>query len=116
MTYQLGDPRISKDNSMQMKVPGTQLILDATGLDESMGKAQFMNDCLNFDTAGARIRQAPGLNYCLAYALGDHPRNMEIETTYDGPFWCRKKQWEKLSESDKIKAAETYNITPDMIV
>ena len=69
MTYQLGDPRISKDNSMQMKVPGTQLILDATGLDESMGKAQFMNDCLNFDTAGARIRQAPGLNYCLAYAL-----------------------------------------------
>ena len=52
---------------MQINVPGTQLILDATGLDESMGKAQYMNDCLNFETAGARIRQAPGLNYCLAY-------------------------------------------------
>ena len=90
MTYQLGDSRISKDNSLQIKVPGTQLILDATGLDESMGKAQYMNDCLNFDTAGARICQAPGLNYCLAYELGDHARGTEIETTYDGPFGAGK--------------------------
>ena len=48
MTYQLGDPKIDKkDNSYQIKVPGTQLILDAQGLGEESGKAQFMNDCFN---------------------------------------------------------------------
>ncbi len=117
MTYQLGDPKIDKkDNSYQIKVPGTQLILDAQGLGEESGKAQFMNDCFNYEAAGARIRQAPGQNYCLAFALGDQARGTEIETTYDGPFWCRKKQWDKLSEADKLKAGEAYNITLDMIV
>lgn len=96
---------------------GVKYVLDATGIDASISKAQFINDGLT-NNAKCRIRGAPnGAKYCLAYALQDYSIHEEMETTYNGEYWMRKIQWEKLSESDKVKAAELYNIcAPDMLI
>ncbi len=58
--FRFGDPRISADNSYQMMIPGTNLVMDAAGIDESVGKAQFLNDSMDFSTAEVKLRQAPG--------------------------------------------------------
>ena len=44
--YVRGDPKIPEDNSYQVSIPGTNLITDAKGMDQSAGKAQFINDGL----------------------------------------------------------------------
>ena len=113
-----GDPRLNEDNSYQMLIPGTNLIMDAAGVDESISKGQFMNDCLSFEAAEAKFRQAPGgLHYCIGYALGDYPKGHEMETTYDAAYWCRKIQWNKLTEEDKVLASDNYKIcAPDMLI
>ena len=93
--FRYGDPRISADNSYQMMIPGTNLVMDAAGIDESVGKAQFLNDLMDFSTAEVKLRQAPGgLHYCIAYALDEYPRNHEMETTYGRDFWVRSIQFE----------------------
>ena len=106
-----------KDNSYQIGIPGTNLITDAKGFDQSQGKAQFINDGLT-NEAMCRIRQAPnGARYCLAYSLGNHKKGEEMETCYEKDYWCRKIQWVKLSEEDKVKASELYKIcAPDMLI
>ena len=54
--------------------------------------------------------------FCL-YALSDYPIHEEIDTQYDREYWFQKAQWEKLSEPDKVKAADVYNIcAPDMLI
>jgi hypothetical protein len=117
LVYVSGDPRIPKDNSMQTSIPGTNLIIDAMGVDESQGKAQFINENFNVNDASCRIRQAPGgLNYCIAYSLGEHPKGTELETNYGPGFWCRKHQWDQLPEEDQILASVMYNITKEKIV
>jgi hypothetical protein len=100
-----------------MMIPGTSLLIDAAGIDESVGKAQFFNDSLDFSTAEVKLRQAPGgLHYCIAYALDEYPRNHEMETTYGRDFWVKKIQWDKLSAEDKVEASKSYNIVaPDML-
>ena len=110
--YVLGDPNIPKDNTYQITliVAGITYILDAKGVDASISKGQFINDGLN-NNAKCRIRAAPiGANYCLVYALNDYPIHEEMETSYEREYWFRKIQWEKLSEPDKVKAADVYNI------
>ncbi len=73
--------------------------------------------CLNVNDSSARIRQAPdGLNYCIAYTLGEQPKDKAFETNYGSAFWCRKHQWNQLSEEDKILASVVYSITPEKIV
>ena len=58
-----------------------------------------------------------GAKYCLLYALNDYPIHEEMDTQYDREYWLRKAQWEKLSEPDKVKAADVYNIcAPDMLI
>ena len=115
--YVRGDPNIPEDNSYQVSIPGTNLITDAKGMDQSAGKAPFLNDGLKND-AKCRIRQAPdGANYCLAYALHDYKIHEEMETTYDREYWLRKIQWVKLSEKDQAIAAKFYKIVaPDMLI
>ena len=39
-----------------------------------------------------------------------------METTYEREYWRKKIQWAKLTESDKAKAAELYNIDPANLV
>ena len=111
--YVLGDSNIPKDNTYQITlvVAGLPFILDAKGVDASISKGQFINDA-------CRIRAAPnGANYCLAYALNDYPIHEEMETSYERDYWLRKIQWEKLSEPDKVKDTDVYNIcAPDMLV
>ena len=116
--FRYGDPRISADNSYQMMIPGTNLVMDAAGIDESVGKEHFLNDSMDFSTAEVKLRQAPGgLHYCIAYALDEYPRNHEMETTYGRDFSVRSIQWEKLSEKDKISASNNYKIlAPDMLM
>ena len=85
--YVRGDPKIPEDNSYQVSIPGTNLITDAKGMDQSAGKAQFLNDGLKND-AKCCIRQAPiGANYCLSYALHGYKIHEEMETTYDREYW-----------------------------
>ena len=115
----MGDPNIPKDNTYQITlvVAGVTYVLDAKGIDASVSKGQFINDGLT-NNAKCRIRAAPnGANYCLVYALNDYNIHEEMETTYDREYWLKKMQWEKLSEPDKAKAAELYNIcAPDMLI
>jgi hypothetical protein len=111
-----GDPRISDDNSYQMGIPNTNLIINAAGIDKSIGKGHFMNECWKKENASARIRAAPnGLPYLIVSMIGNHKKNKELETTYGFAFWCKKIQWNKLSEAEKVLAAEAYEITPDML-
>jgi hypothetical protein len=117
--YALGDPRIPKDSTYQtsLVIAGQTFILDAKGVDASVSKGQFANDGLT-NNAKCRIRGAPnGAKYSLLYALNDYPIHEEMDTQYDREYWLRKPQWAKLSEQDKVKAAEVYNIcTPDMLI
>ena len=114
-----GDPSIPKDNTYQVSlvIAGVSYVLDATGIDASISKGQFINDGLT-NNAKCRIRGAPnGAKYCLVYALQDYSIHEEMETTYDREYWLQKIQWDKLSEPDKVKAAELYNIcAPDMLI
>ncbi len=81
-----------------------------------MCKGQFINDGLT-ENAKCRIRPAPNsAKYCLVYALNDYTKDEEMETTYEREYWRRKTQWDKLTESDKAKAAELYNIDPANLV
>ena len=69
--YVRGDPLIPTDNSYQCEIPGTTLIIDAKGFDESAGKAHYINDGLTNDPF-CRIRAAPkGAKYLIAFALKD---------------------------------------------
>ena len=113
-----GDPRISKDNTYQMGIPGTRLIIDATGIDQSQGKGQFLNECWFPNKASARTRAAPnGLPYMIVSTIGKQVKNKELETTYDRDYWCKKIQWEKLSDADKLVASDAYRIlAPDMLI
>ena len=117
--YVLGDPAIPRDNTYQITlvIAGVTYVLDAAGIDKSVSKGQFINDGLN-NNAKCRIRGAPnGAQYCLVYALDDYAIHEEMETTYERDYWLRKIQWEKLSEPDKVKAADVYKIcAPDMLV
>ncbi len=71
---------------------GVKYVLDATGIDASISKAQFINDGLT-NNAKCRIRGAlNGAKYCLAYALQDYSIHEEMETTYNGEYWMRKIQ------------------------
>jgi hypothetical protein len=112
-----GDQLIPHDNSYQCAIPGTTLIIDAKGFDQSAGKAHFINDGLTNEPF-CRIRQAPnGARYCLAYALRDGKKGDEVETSYERDYWLRTAQWEKLTDQDKVKAADVYNIcAPDMLI
>ena len=114
----LGDPSILVDNTYQtmLTVDKKHYVLDAFGLEESFGKGPYINDGLT-NNAKCRIRAAPkGAKYCLVYALNDYLKGEEMETTYDRGYWMRKIQWDHLSVKNKIKAADLYKITPDMIV
>ena len=115
----LGDPAIPKDNTYQVTLvnAGVTYVLDAGALDKSVSKGQFINDGLT-ENAKCRIRGAPnGAEYCLVYALNDYPIHEEMETSYDREYWLHRLQWEKLSEPDKVKAADVYNIcAPDMLI
>jgi hypothetical protein len=117
--YVLGDPSIPRDNTYQISlvIAGVTYVLDAKGVDASVSKGQFLNDGLN-NNAKCRIRAAPnGAKYMLVYALGDYQIHEEMETSYDREYWLRRMQWEKLSEPDKVKAADVYNIcAPDMLI
>ena len=116
--YAQGDPTIPSDNSYQtgMVIGGTNWVVDAAGVDQSVCKGQFINDGLT-ENAQCRIRPAPNqAKYCLVYALDNYAKDVEMETTYDREYWRRKIQWVKLSEQDKIKAAELYNISHDLLV
>ena len=117
--YALGDPRIPKDNSYQtiLVIAGVTYVLDAAGIDASVCKGQFINDGLS-NNAKCRIRAAPnGAKYWQVVALNDYPIHEEMETQYDRDYWLRRAQWEKLSEPDKVKAADIYNIcAPDMLI
>ena len=114
--YVRGDPLLPKDNSYQIAVPGTNLIVDAKGFDQSAGKAQFLNEGFTNEVK-ARISKAPdGANYLLAYALEDCKIHTEMTTTYDKDFWMVKFQWDQLSAADKVKAAEYYKIDPSEII
>jgi len=113
LVYVQGDPRLSKDNTFQTVIPGTSWVIDAAGIPESTGKGQAMNECWDPALASGRIRAAPnGLPYCLVSALGAQKKGKEIETTYNGPFWKKRIQWSKLSDSNKVLAAEAYKINP----
>ena len=109
--YVKGDPKIPKDNSMQTTIPGTTLIIDAKGFDQSMGKGQYLNDGLKED-AMCRIRASPNGRYSLVYALGDFPIHTEMHTCYNGDYWLVLMQWKKLSAENKLLAAALYNISP----
>ena len=113
-----GDPRISRDNTYQMGIPNTRLIIDAAGIDQSQGKGQFSNECWFPNKASVRVRAAPnGLPYCIVSTIGEQKRNKELETTYDRDYWCKKIQWNKLSAADKVVASDAYRIlAPDMLI
>jgi len=113
-----GDPRIPIDNTYQMGVPGTKLVIDAAGIDQSQGKGQYLNECWFPNLASARVRAAPnGMPYLIVSTIGDQKRNKELETTYNRDYWLKKIQWDKLSEADKRLASEAYRIlAPDMII
>ncbi len=116
--YAQGDPQIPVDNSYQINltIGGTHFVLDADGVDQSVCKGQFINDGLR-ENAECRIRPAPNsAKYCLVYALDSYAKDVEMETTYDREYWRRKIQWDKLSEDDKCKASELYNISQDLLV
>ena len=117
--YASGDPDIPDDNSYQMslRIAETDHVLDANGVDESICKGQVINDGLK-SQAKCRNRPAPNsAKYCLVYALDDFPIHEEMETCYEQNFWLQKKQWDKLSEVDKVRAGELYGISPsDLIV
>ena len=92
--------------------------MDAAGIDKSVSKGQYINDGLN-NNVKCRIRGAPtnGAQYCLVYALDDYAIHEEMETCYERDYWLRTIQWEKISEPDKVKAADVYNIcAPNMLV
>ncbi len=75
-----------------------------------VSKGKFANDGLTFN-AKCRIRGAPNsAKYSLLYALNDYPIHEEMDTQYDREYWLRKTQWAKLSEPDKVKAVDVYNI------
>jgi hypothetical protein len=58
-----------------------------------------------------------GAKYCLLYALNDYPIHEEMDTQYDRKYWLRKAQWAKLSEPDKVTAANVYKIcASDMLI
>ncbi len=114
----VGDPLIPHDNSYQCAIPGTTLMIDAKGFDQSEGKAHFINDGLTNEPF-CRIRQAPnGARYCLAYALKGGKKGEEVETSYVRDYWLRRAQWEKYPNKTKsVKAADVYNIcAPDMLI
>ena len=93
MTNIIGDPRISKDNSYQIRVPNTNLIIDAAGIDKSVSKGQFMNECWKEELASARIRAAGNeLPYCIVTLIGNQKKGKELETTYGADFWCKSIQ------------------------
>ena len=119
LLYANGDPKIPKDNTYQITlvISGVTYILDAKGVDASVCKGQFINDGLS-NNAKCRIRGAPnGAKYCLVYALNDFPIYEEMDTSYERDYWLRRIQWNKLSEPDKVKAADVYNIcAPDMLM
>ena len=91
MTSIVGDPRISKDNSYQIRVPNnTNLIIDTAGIDKIVGKGHFMNECWNEDKVSARIHPAPNeLPYCIVSVIGNFKKNKELETTYGSDFCCK---------------------------
>ncbi len=99
-------------------IPGTNLVMNAAGINESVEKAQFLNGSMKFSTAEVKLRQAPGgFHYCVAYALDEYHRNHEMETTYSFDSWVKMIQWEQSSAKDKILAPNTYKkLAPDMLL
>ena len=76
-------------------------------------QGQAMNECWDPELASGSIVAEPGgLPYCLVMVLGDSKKGKEVETTYDGPFWKKRCQWNKLTDPEKALATQAYKINP----
>ncbi len=100
-------PAIPANNSYQINltIAGNYVVLDAAGIYQSVCKGQLIND-----------RSTNEAKYCLVCALNDYPAHEEMETSYERKYWRREIKRDKLSDEDKVKASEIYNINPEYLV